>query len=216
MNDYLPTYLNTLKNIYMNPNNSQNINQTINVRSNYYNQKEFIDNLKNGKFLNGIMHIEKGGNIGYVYVKELNNNIVIFGKNDLNKTLNLDEVLIELYPINKWKPIITKLNNDNKINENLSTNSPIFNIETNEEEKQNTNLLDQINFKTKKEKFKYINDFLYYLIPFGKVINIVKSPNRLKSQICRILIENDLVYGVTLDGNIPNSLSICCFEVFNT
>eukprot|EP00340_Litonotus_pictus_P011796 CAMPEP_0170538322 /NCGR_PEP_ID=MMETSP0209-20121228/103234_1 /TAXON_ID=665100 ORGANISM="Litonotus pictus, Strain P1" /NCGR_SAMPLE_ID=MMETSP0209 /ASSEMBLY_ACC=CAM_ASM_000301 /LENGTH=859 /DNA_ID=CAMNT_0010839981 /DNA_START=2001 /DNA_END=4580 /DNA_ORIENTATION=- len=58
-------------------------------------------------------------------------------------------------------------------------------------------------FTSQEERILYINK-LYTLRPEGRIVNIVNSPNSKKPQICKLLIQDGLIYGVPIQQNIPN------------
>ena len=45
---------------------------------------------------------------GYITIQGLDNDILVRGNRNLNQSLNLDEVIVELLPIDQWRPLINK------------------------------------------------------------------------------------------------------------
>ena len=53
--------------------------------------------------------MNKSLNHRYITVPGVDNDILIKGVKNLNQCLNLDEVVVELFPINQWKPLLMKM-----------------------------------------------------------------------------------------------------------
>ena len=216
---------NSLNNIYpystaslINQNKNQNFNNE-NVYS-YLTEKKIEENKKSGKFITGIIRMNKTHNHGYITVPGLENDILIRGRNNLNQCLNLDEVLVELLPIKTWKFLynkkIRKITNNNNKNDVEIEDNNINNINNNNNEIENdTKKIDDDNnnnnnnnnidddeelmkngnyyldeFTSKEERFKYINK-LSDLRPEGKIVKILNSPNMKKNLIAKIEIDKE-------------------------
>ena len=224
---------NSLNNIYpystassiMNQNKLQNFNN-----ENVYaclTEKKIEENKKSGKFITGIIRMNKTHNHGYITVPGLENDILIRRTNNLNQCLNLDEVLVELLPIKSWKFLYNKKirkitnnnsnkneiieldeinnNNNNEIDNEKKLDDDINNNDDNEELMKNGSYyLDE--FTNKEERFKYINK-LSDLRPEGKIVKILNSPNMKKELIAKIEIDKDKdkieYYATCIDETIP-------------
>jgi len=66
------------------------------------------ENILSGKFLTGVIRINKCHTHGYITVSGLYNDILIRGNRNLNQSLHLDEVVVELFPVLCWKPLFNK------------------------------------------------------------------------------------------------------------
>ena len=164
-----------------------------------YKKKEVYDDhkihelLKEGKCLTGIFRMNQAHNHGYITVQGIDNDILIRGKN-LYECLNLDEVVIELIDFKKWKPFAKKnrkffyMNDDSLVNN--ATNY----------------FIDEDGFKTKEDRLNYINKKLKDSRPEGKIIKILRSPNKEKQQICTIMIEKNRILAKPIDDTIPKIL----------
>ena len=224
---------NSLNNIYpystassiMNQNKLQNFNN-----ENVYaclTEKKIEENKKSGKFITGIIRMNKTHNHGYITVPGLENDILIRRTNNLNQCLNLDEVLVELLPIKSWKFLYNKKirkitnnnsnkneiieldeinnNNNNEIDNEKKLDDDINNNDDNEELMKNGSYyLDE--FTNKEERFKYINK-LSDLRPEGKIVKILNSPNMKKNLIAKIEIDQEKekieYYATCIDETIP-------------
>ena len=224
---------NSLNNIYpystassiMNQNKLQNFNN-----ENVYaclTEKKIEENKKSGKFITGIIRMNKTHNHGYITVPGLENDILIRRTNNLNQCLNLDEVLVELLPIKSWKFLYNKKirkitnnnsnkneiieldeinnNNNNEIDNEKKLDDDINNNDDNEELMKNGSYyLDE--FTNKEERFKYINK-LSDLRPEGKIVKILNSPNMKKNLIAKIEIDKEKekieYYATCIDETIP-------------
>ena len=179
---------------------------------NNYNDQQIEELLKIGKCLTGVIRINKLQNYGhgYITVPGINNDILIRGKN-LYQCLNLDEVVVELFNFTQWKSLANKrTKNFTHVNEECLLNT-VANSLINDENKnqiQNTKSLDEEenNLKTKEDRLNYINKKLYDLRPEGKVVKILKSPNKEREQICTIQLEKNKILAVPIDDNIPKIL----------
>ena len=78
------------------------------------------------------------------------------------------------------------------------------------EENKNLNTIisqeEENNLKTKEEKLMFINEKLYNFRPEGRIIKIIKSPNKEKQQKCTIQIENNKILAIPIDDTIPEIL----------
>ena len=184
--------------------NNLNPNYLINIHDEYimqneikYDEEKIEEYLKEGKCLQGIIRINKSKNPnhGYITVEGINNDILVRGKN-LYQSLHLDEVIVELLDYNQWK---TLANKKTKKISHVNEEGLINNLLTGE----NKNLDEENNLKTKEEKLKYINNKLFDLRPEGRIVKILKSPNKEKEQICSIQIEKNKIYAIPIDENIP-------------
>ena len=190
-------------------NNESEFNKQL---ENNYNDQQIEELLKVGKCLTGVIRINKLQNYGhgYITVPGINNDILIRGKN-LYQCLNLDEVVVELFNFNQWKSLANKrTKNFSHVNEECLLNN-VANSLINDENKnqiQNTKSLDEEenNLKTKEDRLNYINTKLYDLRPEGRVVRILKSPNKEREQICTIQIEKNKILAVPIDDNIPKIL----------
>ena len=206
--------INTLNINTMSYSNLSDINLSQNFfvgreQENTYDNKKIEELLKIGKCLTGVIRINKNQNShGYITVPGINNDILVKGKN-LYQSLNLDEVVVELFDFNQWRALATRktrklshvneeglLNNINNLNPNNTFNG----------DKTKTLEEEEINLKTKEERINYINKNLYDLRPEGRIVKILKSPNKEESQICTIKIEKNKILAIPIDDNIPNIL----------
>ena len=178
-----------------------NFNQNINLNETDFKKKEIYDDqkinqyIKEGKCLTGIFRMNQSHNHGYITVQGIDNDILIRGKN-LYECLNLDEVVIELLDCNKWKALLNKKNNRKFSfvhDDNLKNN------------KQN-NKVNLDDFNSREERLNYINKNLKDSRPEGKIIKILRSPNKEKEQICTIQIEKNRILAVPIDESIPKIL----------
>jgi hypothetical protein len=88
--------------------------------------KVIEENTKSGRYLKGVIRINKCHTHGYITVAGLVNDILIRGNRNLNQSLHLDEVIVELFPMMCWKPLFNKkirklsdINEENKFDDNL-------------------------------------------------------------------------------------------------
>ena len=88
------------------------------------------------------------------------------------------------------------------INEDGLINSINKNNNNDEDNNKNNNEENNDNFKTKEDRLKYINN-LYTLRPEGRIVKILKSPNKDKEQICKIEVEKKSIYASPIDELIP-------------
>lgn len=71
-------------------------------------QEVLNENLATGRYLKGVIRINKCHTHGYITVSGLINDILIRGNRNLNQSLHLDEVVVELFPIVCWKPLFNR------------------------------------------------------------------------------------------------------------
>ena len=203
-------------------NNNLNIN---NMNNNNFNEdyrnynepsQEVIDeNLKTGKYLKGTIRMNKCHTHGYITVKGLENDILIRGSKNLNQCLNLDEVIVELLPIEEWKPLVNKkIRKKSYVNEEtqiplISSNENLDDIENDENSNKIINKNNNFNetnykekFESKEERLKYINK-VYDLRPEGRIVKILRSPNKEKEQIAKIEVFQNQLFAVPIDELIP-------------
>jgi len=89
--------------------------------------KVIEENTKSGRYLKGVIRINKCHTHGYITVSGLVNDILIRGNRNLNQSLHLDEVIVELFPMMCWKPLFNKkirkfstdINDENKMDDNF-------------------------------------------------------------------------------------------------
>ena len=202
----------------MNINSTIMNNNNINIMNNSENEptQETIDeNLKTGKYLTGTIRMNKCHTHGYITVKGLENDILIRGSKNLNQCLNLDEVIVELLPIEEWKPLVNKKRKISYVNEEpqipiINSNEALTDIENEENSNKliNNNNNDSLSsnykekFDTKEERLKYINK-VYDLRPEGKIVKILKSPNKEKEQIAKIEVFQNQLFAIPIDETIP-------------
>ena len=151
-------------------------NQFSNNNTKQKDNENFEENLRSGKLLVGIIHIKQSQMHGYVSIHGLDNDILITGQKNLNKCLNLDEVLVELLPTNQWK-----------------TNKKIFTLISDV----------KTDFETKEERIKYINEKFPHLRPCGTIIKVLNSPNMQKPHVCKLIIENNILFAESLESSLP-------------
>ena len=156
-----------------------------------YNDQKIKELLKKGKCVTGIFRMNQAHNHGYITVQGIDNDILIKGKN-LYECLNLDEVVIELLDFNKWKPFANK---KNKKTSNVYDDSFVNNT--------TNSFIEEDGFKTKEDRLNYINKKLKDSRPEGKIIKILRSPNKEKQQICTIMIEKNRILAKPIDDTIP-------------
>ena len=193
------TYTNNLS-----PNYLINLDHEYNKQNEIkYDEEKIEEYLKEGKCLQGIIRMNKSKNLshGYITVEGINNDILVRGKN-LDQSLHLDEVIVELLDYSQWKSLANKKTKKiSHVNEEGLINNVIF---TDENKNQKMKSLDEENnLKSKEEKLKYINNKLFDLRPEGRIVKIIKSPNREKEQICSIQIEKNKINAIPIDENIP-------------
>ena len=159
-----------------------------------YTDKKINELKKVGKCVKGILRMNQSLDHGYVTIQGIENDILIKG-NNLYECLNLDEVVIELLDFNKWNPMgnkknrkLPRVNDDSLINDSSK------------------NRIDEDNFRTKEDRFYYINKQLKDFRPEGTVVKIIRSPNKEKQQICTIKCEKNKILAIPLDDTIPNIL----------
>lgn len=162
-------------------------------------EKTIEENLKTGKYLKGIIRVNKNLNHGYITVPGLDNDILIKGIRNLNQCLNLDEVIVELFPCKSWKPLVNKRNRKFSLCNDEETND---NDDKNIQSKKEENDEDIDILKTKEERLKYINMY-FNLRPEGRIIKIIKSPNTEKEQIARIEVDKTSIFACPIDETIP-------------
>ena len=175
-------------------------NQNLLTKESDFKKKKIYDDqkieqlLKEGKCVTGIFRMNQAHNHGYITVPGIENDILIREKN-LYECLNLDEVVIKLLDFNKWKPLQNKKNRKfSYMNDDSSVNN-------------NTNyFIDEEGFKSKEDRLNYINKKLKDLRPEGKIIKILRSPNREKQQICTIMVERNRIMAKPIDDTIPEIL----------
>ena len=186
-----------------------NLNQNFYIgkeQENIYDDKKIEELLKIGKCLIGVIRINKNqNNHGYITVPGINNDILVRGKN-LYQSLNLDEVIVELFNFHQWRPLATRktkklshINEEGLLN-NLTSNN------THNGEKEKSLEEEEINLKTKEERINYINNKLYDLRPEGRIIKILKSPKKEEKQICKIKVEKNKIFAYPIDDAIPSIL----------
>lgn len=77
--------------------------------NNFVNDPKVLEeNILSGKYLTGVIRINKCHTHGYITVAGLYNDILIRGNRNLNQSLHLDEVIVELFPVVCWKPLFNK------------------------------------------------------------------------------------------------------------
>ena len=175
-------------------------------QENTYDDKKIEELLKIGKCLKGVIRINKNqNNHGYITVPGINNDILVKGKN-LYQSLNLDEVVVELFDFSQWRPLATRktrklshINEEGLLN-NLTTNNIYEGDKTKSLEEE------EMNLKTKEERINYINKKLLDLRPEGKIVKILKSPNKEEKQICKIKVEKNKIFAYPIDETIPSIL----------
>ena len=88
-----------------------------------------------------------------------------------------------------------KIFQDNYVSNNVK--------DENKNQIQNVRSLDEEenNLKTKEERLNYINKMLYDLRPEGRIVRIIRSPNKEMEQICTIQIEI-LIFDQDHDDNL--------------
>ena len=176
-------------------------NQNILLMDPNYTKKEIYDEqkikelLRIGKCVTGIIRMNNSHNHGYITVPGIDNDILIRGKN-LSECLNLDEVVVELLDFSQWKKTLS-----NKKNRKFST------VNDDSSVNNSTNyFIDEEGFKTKEDRLNYINKKLKEYRPEGRIIKILRSPNKEKEQICTIQIEKNQVLAIPIDETIPKIL----------
>ena len=99
----------------------QNNNFYDNMQKQNYNN--FVDDPKvleeyilSGRYLTGVIRINKCHTHAYITVAGLFNDILIRGNRNLNQSLHLDEVIVELFPVVCWKPLFNKKNRKTSYN----------------------------------------------------------------------------------------------------
>ena len=184
-------------------NNEKEYNKMI---DNYYDDKKIEELLKIGKCLTGVFRMNKlQQNHGYITVPGINNDILVRNKN-LYKCLNLDEVIVELFNFSQWKSLANKKTvyishvNEEGLYNNATNN---LNIDDNKNIKGKSLDEEEENLKTKEERTNYINKKLFHLRPEGRIIKILKSPNREKQLVCKIEIDKNKILAVPIDEAIP-------------
>ena len=186
-------------------------------------EKTINENLKTGRYLTGVIRMNKCHTHGYITVPGLENDILIRGGRSLNQSINLDEVIVELFPISSWKPLVNKKNrkisyiNEERENLPLPPSTVNINAEYNTDVEGDDNKIgdtvpnnqnEEIDgeyretFATKEERLKYINK-VYNLRPEGRIVKILKSPNSEKDQISRIEMDKNLMFAFPIDETIP-------------
>ena len=196
-----------LNGVNLNQNFIMNNEQDFNPDNNYNNQK-IEELLKIGKCLKGVIRMNKSQNHGYITVPGINNDILVRGKN-LYECLNLDEVVVELFNFSQWKSLANKKTKKfSHVNEEGLINNITNNLLNDENKNNNIKSLDEEenNLKAKEERVKFINEKLYDLRPEGRIVKIIKSPNKEREQICIIQIEKNKIYGIPIDETIPKIL----------
>ena len=194
------TYSNLNQNYLLN--NDQDFNKQIDIN---YNEQKIEELLKIGKCLIGVIRINKSQNHGYITVPGINNDILVRGKN-LCHCLNLDEVVVELISFGQWKPLANKKTRKfSHVNEEGLLNNVTSSLygEENKNQKAKRPEEEEENLKTKEERINYINKKLYDLRPEGRIVKIIKSPNKEKEQICTIQIEKNKIIATPIDETIP-------------
>lgn len=186
------------------------------------------DNLSTGRYLKGIIRINKCHTHGYITVEGLVNDILIRGNRNLNQSLHMDEVIVELFPMMCWKPLFNKKirkfsvvqqsdkeennyytdverDDDKFINDDILglgvKNSENYNSDGAETTENNSNKYKE-NFTCFEERLGYINK-MYNLRPEGRIVKIIKSPNYEKPQIVKIVNEKSLIFACPIDENLP-------------
>ena len=186
-------------------NNEQDYNKQI---DNIYDDQKIDDLLKIGKCLIGVIRMNKSQSHGYITVKGINNDILVRGKN-LYQSLNLDEVVVELFNFSQWKSLANKKTRKfSHVNEENLLNNVTNSLFSDENKTQKVTSLDEEeeNLKTKEERTNYINKKLYDLRPEGRIVKILKSQNKEKDQICTIQIEKNKIIATPIDDTIPKIL----------
>jgi VacB/RNase II family 3'-5' exoribonuclease len=173
--------------------------------------KVIDENMKNGRYLQGVIRINKCHTHGYITVSGLVNDILIRGNRNLNQSLHLDEVIVELFPMVCWKPLFNK-----KVRK-ISLQKPediskveqfgcLTEVEGEDKENDQEEIQDNMNFKEDfdnlEERLNYINK-VYNLRPEGRIVKIVNSPNIEKPQIVTITHDKSLIFASPIDKNIP-------------
>lgn len=180
----------------------------------YINDNSIIEkNLENGRFQQGVIRMNKGLNHGYITIPGLVNDILVRGEKNLNLTINKDKVILELFPMICWKPIL--YSNYNKINDecinntsnypdnyNTSSNNNYDNTKNSESQPLHKHLE---NFISNEERIKYINTRLD-LRPEGRIVKIISSPNTNKNLICKMKCEKGIYYAHPIQENLPKIL----------
>ena len=178
-----------------------NLNQNLLSIESDYKKKDIYDDqkinelLKEGKCVSGVFRMNNSHTHGYVTFPGIDNDILIKGKN-LYECLNLDEVIIELNDFSKWKKFVNK--KDRKFS-HVNDDSILNNIPY--------HYVDDDTFKSKEERLNYINKKMKDWRPEGKIIKILKSPNKEKQQICTIHIDkSNRIIAIPIDETIPKIL----------
>jgi VacB/RNase II family 3'-5' exoribonuclease len=178
--------------------------------------KVIDDNLKSGRYLQGVIRINKCHTHGYITVSGLVNDILIRGNRNLNQSLHLDEVIVELFPMVCWKPLFNKKirkislqKSEECMGVRKEDSQGITYSEVEGEDKDldpedggegGTNLKED--FENIEERLNYINK-VYNLRPEGRIVKIVTSPNIDKPQIVTITHDKSLIFATPIDENIP-------------
>ena len=182
---------------YSNLSNSNLNTNILLIDPEYKNKEEYDDQkikklLEEGKCLTGIFRSMKSH--GYITVKGLDNDVLIKSKNFFG-SLNLDEVVIELTDFKNWKNL-TK--NKGRKHSYVNDDSIINNIPN--------YYMNEDAFKTKEDRLYFINKKLKDLRPEGRIVKIIRSPNKEKLQICTIKIEANQILAIPIDDTIPKIL----------
>jgi len=204
-------------------------NQKLQPYSFIKDQNLIEQNLKTGRYLKGVIRINKCHTHGYITVSGLANDILIRGNRNLNQSLHLDEVIVELFPMACWKPLFNKKlrkfsvfaeqitnksekNQENIFNEIYNTDAEENDeqIDINLEKKRRESVSEhedngmnfKENFDNPEERLAYLNK-IYNLRPEGRIVKILKSPNGEEAHIVRIVSEKQLIFACPIDENLP-------------
>jgi exoribonuclease R len=170
-----------------------------------FTDKILEENLSSGRFLKGVIRINKCHTHGYITVQGLDNDILIRGNRNLNQSLHLDEVVVELFPMMCWKPLFNKkprkFSNQKDIPGSTQTDlEDLEEYELPEDEARQSRFKE--NFENIDERLRYINK-VYNLRPEGRIVKISSSPNSEKNQIVKIICEKSLIFAFPIDENLP-------------
>jgi exoribonuclease R len=176
-------------------------------------QSVIDENLKSGRYLKGVIRINRCHTHGYITVSGLVNDILIRGNRNLNQSLHLDEVVVELFPMVCWKPLFNKKIRKISLQTEMKREEQVYyNTEVEAEDKHEDKDEDELesnngtNFKedfdTLEERLAYVNK-VYNLRPEGRIVQIASSPNIEKPQIVTITHDKSLIFACPIDENLP-------------
>jgi hypothetical protein len=180
------------------------------------------ENIRSGRYLKGVIRINKCHTHGYITVAGLVNDILIRGNRNLNQSMHLDEVIVELFPMVCWKPLFNKkIRKLSLVQEEKEHEKDVYSSSKKSPKRLNEFLSDEEGFEDKieganeeggmkyRESFENVEDRLSYintvfnLRPEGRIVKILKSPNIDKPQIVRIVNDKSLIFGCPIDENLP-------------